>query len=318
VTALAAIKNRVRYGRPGAKPILQIFKLFCMTVQQPVQQKVRFYLEDIDTPIGRAINLAIAGLVLLSSAIFIAETYAIPNPVRVQLDCLNQLILTLFTLEYLLRLWSTEHKLRYFFSLYALIDLIAILPFLFTAIDIRFIRIFRWFRILRLLRYIEGATLLGYVSREDSAIFVRILFTLFSIVFIYSGLIYQVEHPINPAAFATFLDAVYFAVATMTTVGYGDITPISQLGRLLAVMMILTGIALIPWQVGDLIRQLVKTSKQTTAKLCSNCGLTEHDGDARFCKICGKSIAKIGDACELPTLNSEFGLEEAIAEESRN
>jgi voltage-gated potassium channel len=289
-----------------------------------LQQKVRFYLEDIDTPIGRAINLAIAGLVLLSTVIFITETYPIPDPVRVQIAFLNQLIMTLFTLEYVLRLWSAERKLRYFFSLYGLIDLIAIIPFLFitfnvTAIDIRFIRIFRWFRILRLLRYIEGATLLGYVSREDSAIFVRILFTLFSIVFIYSGLIYQVEHPINSAAFATFLDAVYFAVATMTTVGYGDITPISQLGRLLAVMMILTGIALIPWQVGDLIRQLVKTSNQTTATtLCSNCGLTEHDTDARFCKICGKAIAKIGDACELPTLNLGLSLEEAITEDSRH
>ena len=289
-----------------------------MTFQQKVQQKVRFYLEDIDTPIGRAINLAIAGLVLLSSAIFIAETYAIPEVVRDRIDFLNQLILALFTLEYLLRLWSAEHKLRYFFSLYALIDLIAILPFLFTAIDIRFIRIFRWFRILRLLRYMEGTTLLGYISREDSAIFARILFTLFSIVFIYSGLIYQVEHPINPEAFATFLDAVYFAVATMTTVGYGDITPISQLGRLLAVMMILTGIALIPWQVGNLIRQLVKTSNQTTATLlCSNCGLTEHDLDARFCKICGKSIAKVGAVCELPNLNSDFSLEEAIAEKAK-
>ena len=295
-----------------------------MTAQQTAQQKVRFYLEDIDTPIGKAINLTIAGLVLLSTVIFITETYPIPDRVRVQIALLNQLIMTLFTLEYVLRLWSAERKLRYFFSLYGLIDLLAIMPFLFitfnfTAIDIRFIRIFRWFRILRLLRYLEGTTLFGYVSREDSAIFMRILFTLFSIVFIYSGLIYQVEHPINPKAFATFLDAVYFAVATMTTVGYGDITPISQLGRLLAVMMILTGIALIPWQVGDLIRQLVKTTNQTTATLlCSNCGLTEHDLDARFCKICGKSIAKVGSACELPSLNSDFSLEEAIAEESRN
>ncbi len=295
-----------------------------MTVYQTVQQKVRFYLEDIDTPIGKAINLAIAGLVLVSTTIFITETYPIPDRIRVQIDSLNYLILTLFTLEYVLRLWSAEHKLRYFFSLYGLIDLVAIIPFLFTAfhitaIDIRFIRIFRWFRILRLLRYVEGATLLGYVTREDSAIFVRILFTLFSIVFIYSGLIYQVEHPINPQAFATFLDAVYFAVATMTTVGYGDITPISQLGRLLAVMMILTGIALIPWQVGDLIRQLVKTSRKTTAAiLCNNCGLTEHDADARFCKICGKSLVKVGDACELPTLNSGFSLGDAIAKDSRN
>lgn len=264
-----------------------------------LQQKIRFYLDDLETPIGKTINLSIAGLVILSLTVFITETYAIAAPIKAGLELLNDIVLSIFVVEYLVRLWSAENKVRYFFSLYALIDLIAILPFLFTAIDIRFLRILRWFRILRLLRFIEGKTIFGYVSREDSAIFIRILFTLFSIIFVYSGLIYQVEHPTNSGKFATFLDAVYFSVATMTTVGYGDITPISEMGRLLTVLMILTGIALIPWQIGDLIRQLVKTSNQTEA-LCSNCGLTLHDEDARFCKVCGKPLAKVGDACELP------------------
>ena len=274
-----------------------------------VKQVIRFYLEDIETPIGKAVNCAIAALVMLSVAIFIIETYPIPSPLRFQLDGLNHLILIVFTIEYGLRFWSAENKVRHFFSLYSLIDLIAILPFLFTAIDIRFIRIFRWFRILRLLRYVEGKTIFGYVTREDSAIFVRILFTLFTIIFLFSGLIYQVEHPINPAGFSTFLDAIYFSVATMTTVGYGDITPISEVGRLLAVLMILTGIALIPWQIGELIKQLLKTSNQTVQEtVCTNCGLTTHDTDARFCKICGKPIVKTGDACELPNLGSKLNV----------
>ncbi|PSB67146.1 Ion transporter, partial [filamentous cyanobacterium CCP1] len=228
-----------------------------------IRERIRFYLEDIETPAGKIVNLSIAGLVLLSVAIFIAETYTIPASVRVQLDMLNQVILFIFAVEYVLRLWSAENKIRHFFNLYSLIDLLVILPFFFTSVDIRFIRIFRWFRILRLIRYIEGKTIFGYVTREDSAIFVRILFTLFTIIFIFSGLIYQVEHPVNAESFSTFLDAIYFAVATMTTVGYGDITPISELGRLLAVLMIMTGIALIPWQIGELVKQLLKTSNRT-------------------------------------------------------
>lgn len=269
-----------------------------------LQQKVRFYLEDIDTLIGKTINLAIAGLVLLSLAIFVVETYTIPAPLHSRLDFLNQIILIIFIVEYGLRFWSAENKLRQFFSFYSLIDLLAILPFLFTAFDIRFIRIFRWFRILRLIRYIEGKTIFGYVSREDTAIFVRILFTLFTIIFIYSGLIYQAEHSVNSEKFATFLDAVYFSVATMTTVGFGDITPRSEVGRLLTVLMILTGIALIPWQIGDLIKQLVKTSGQASDQarveiLCTNCGLASHDGDAGFCKICGKALSRDGDRSPL-------------------
>ncbi|MCU0524553.1 MAG: ion transporter [Elainella sp. Prado103] len=269
------------------------------------RQQVRFYFEDIETPIGRAINLLVTGLVLLSSATFVAETYPLPDVIRMGLDGLNNLILVLFTIEYGLRLWSAEHRLRFCLNPYSLIDLVAILPFLFTALDIRFIRIFRWFRILRLIRFFEGRTVFGYVTRQDSAIFARILFTIFTIIFIYSGLIYQVEHPINSDEFATFLDAVYFSVATMTTVGYGDITPASEVGRLLAVLMILTGIALIPWQIGELIKQLVKTSNQVET-LCTNCGQETHDLDARYCKICGWQLSKVGRFCELPPSDRQF------------
>jgi voltage-gated potassium channel len=151
---------------------------------------------------------------------------------------------------------------------------------------------FRWFRILRLIRFINLKIYFLRISSEDGAIFARILFTLFTIIFIYSGLIYQVEHPVNAEAFETFLDAFYFSVVTMTTVGFGDVTPISEVGRLLTVLMILTGIAVIPWQLGDLIKQLLKTANQVE-KVCSGCGLPFHDKDAQFCKICGNRIQPV-------------------------
>jgi voltage-gated potassium channel len=260
---------------------------------------IKFQLDDIETPPGKAINFSIVGLVLLSSIIFVVETYPIPNPLRRSLEIADSIILWIFAIEYLLRLWMAEEKFKHIFKLYSLIDLLAILPFLFGAFDIRFIRIFRWFRILRLVRFIEGRTMLGYVSSEDSAILTRILFTLSTIIFVYSGLIYQVEHPINSEKFGTFLDAVYFSIATMTTVGFGDLTPVSQWGRLLTVMMIVTGIALIPWQVGDLVKRLVKTANQIESP-CLNCGLLLHDTDARFCKICGESLPQRGITCRIP------------------
>ncbi|MEA5574870.1 ion transporter [Anabaena sp. UHCC 0451] len=251
--------------------------------------KIEFYLTDLETPIGKAINLTIASLVLLSSGIFVAETYNISNDARLEIRALDTCILIVFAIEYLLRLWSAENKLKYIFSFYSIIDLMAILPSLIGFVDIRFIRLLRWFRILRLIRFIDSRFLFKSISSEDSVIFTRILFTLFAIIFVYSGLIYQVEHPVNPQNFGTFLDAFYFSVVTMTTVGFGDLTPISELGRLLTVLMILTGIALIPWQVGDLIKRLVKTANQVE-NVCSNCGLSFHDTDAEFCKICGTKL----------------------------
>ncbi|BAY83329.1 putative ion transporter [Calothrix parasitica NIES-267] len=253
------------------------------------RENTAFYLKDLQTPLGKVINLTIVILVMLSSSIFVAETYYIPKSISLVLNAIDVLILNIFAVEYLLRLWSAENRIQYIFSFYSIIDLIAILPFFMGAIDLGYIRLLRWFRILRLIRFIDRKFLFGNITTEDGAIFIRILFTLFAIIFVYSGLIYQVEHPVNPEVFTTFIDAMYFAVVTMTTVGFGDVTPVSEMGRLLTVLMILTGIALIPWQIGDLIKRIIKTTNEVET-ICSKCGLDLHDEDAKFCKLCGTKL----------------------------
>ncbi|HEY9729579.1 MAG TPA: ion transporter [Chroococcales cyanobacterium] len=257
-----------------------------------LRQKIAYYLEDVEAPVGRFVNLLILGLILLSSAIFVAQTYPIPTSIRETIDVIDTLIGITFVVEYLIRFWCANNKIKFLLNPFSIIDLIAITPFLLRITNIQFIRMFRWFRILRLVRFISLKVYFLRINSEDGVIFVRILFTLFTIIFVYSGLIYQVEHRANAQAFETFLDAFYFSVVTMTTVGFGDVTPTSEGGRLLTVLMILTGIALIPWQLGDLIKQLLKTANQVE-KACSGCGLPFHDTDAQFCKICGTHLERV-------------------------
>lgn len=253
------------------------------------REQVRRILDESNTSVGVAANGAIALLILLSAALFAIQTYSLPPSVQGWLHIADQILLALFTLEYLVRLWSSERRIKFIFSLYGLIDLVAILPFLLGFLDTRFLRLIRWLRILRLARFFEEKIWFARISGYEGLIFARILFTLFAIIFIYAGAIYQTEHETNGEGFVTFLDAAYFAVVTMTTVGYGDITPTSQVGRGLTIAMILTGIALIPRQVGQLIQQFTKVQNLVRVT-CVTCELLGHESDAQFCRRCGTAL----------------------------
>lgn len=254
-----------------------------------LRQKLAFYLDDTDSNVGLSLNLIILSLIFISSAIFVAQTYPISSKIKTSLAIVDWIILVLFTIEYILRLWSVENTKKYLFSFFGLIDLISILPLLLGWTDIRFIRIFRWFRILRIVRFWKIKKKIFGFQTEDSIIFVRIFLTLFTLIFVYAGLIYQVEHQINNDRLVNFFDAFYFVVVTMTTVGYGDVTPLSQAGRFMTVLMIFTGVLFIPWQLSELIGQVVKTSSLVEQK-CPNCSLSRHEPDALFCKQCGTEL----------------------------
>lgn len=256
--------------------------------------RLRQELEQAENELGIGLNVAIALLILLSAAIFVLQTYPLSEPWGRTLHLLDGVILAVFTVEYGARLWAAEQPVKYFFSLYALVDLVAIAPVLLGLFDIRYLRLVRWFRILKLARFLATDAWLG----TEGVIIARIVFTLFSIVFIYSGAIYQVEHPADPTVFATFLDAVYFAVVTMTTVGYGDVTPVSETGRTLTVLMILTGIALIPTQIGSLFQSINRIQDRMSV-VCANCGLDKHEVDAQYCRRCGTKLNGEGVSSEV-------------------
>lgn len=253
------------------------------------KETIAAYLDDANRETGGWVTGAIAALILASAAIFVLSTYDLDPPWPSLLQGADWAILILFTVEYVLRIWTAERWWRYVLSVYGVIDLIAILPLGPGLLHWQGLQGLSWLRVLRLSRLLRDRALLSRMTAADTLGVVRIIVTIIGIIFVYAGLIFQVEEYYQPETFKSFLDAAYFAVVTITTVGYGDIAPVSDAGRLCTMLMILTGIALIPTQVGDLIRRILKMSNGVQVP-CDRCGWSLHDPDAQFCKRCGNAL----------------------------
>ncbi len=221
------------------------------------KERIGFYFEDIETPAGIAFDLVVIALILMVSANFVIETYDISAAFRQILKVAEAVIISIFIIEYLLRFWVAQNKVRHFFSLYSLIDLLAILPFFF-ATQVEFLRVVRVFRFLRLLRFYHPHRILARFTNEDVFLASRLFFTFFTIIFISSGLLYHIENPANPEKFSNFFDAFYFSFIAMTTVGFGDLTPITTAGKAVTILMISAALIFIPWQIGQLIRRIMR------------------------------------------------------------
>jgi voltage-gated potassium channel len=254
--------------------------------QMTLRQIIQFYMIDFQTPLGRGIDILIIALNLLVVALFVLNTYEISASQREMLGRLENAVVAIFILEYLLRLYGAPYRWSHVKDIYSIIDLVAILPTLilmalpatFFIHDIKFIqtlRVLTVFRIFRFLRFIsQNHLLFGTISQG---------------MINYSGLFYFVENPLNPNV-QNFGDAFYFTVVAVSTVGFGDIVPVTQAGRLVTVAMIISGIILIPFQAARIFRAWLMTEQEKKVQICPSCGLDRHDVDARYCKKCGKGL----------------------------
>ena len=254
-----------------------------------IKQKINFYFEDLTTPMGKTFDLVIIVLIFLLCITFVVETYDISDRVRGIATLVETIIIIIFIIEYFLRLWVAEKKLTHIFHIYSLIDLAAIIPIFFAQQHFQVIRVFRVIRIMRLMRFLENRHFFFGSIKSVHLIIFRIIYIIAAIVFVSAGLIFYAEHEINPEKFNTFFNAIYFSVVTLTTVGFGDITPVSPYGRIITVLIIISGIVFIPWQVRNLIAHFI-ISINKVFLTCKGCGLEYHDKDAVHCKRCGSKI----------------------------
>ncbi|WP_458205638.1 ion transporter [Haladaptatus sp. NG-SE-30] len=259
------------------------------------QEVVRFYLLDHKTPLGKAIDIALLVLNLVFVGVFVVETYPVRPSVQDTLWNLEFGIAMIFLVEYLLRLYGARNRVAEFFNVYTMIDLVALLPTFAVAVlplsavalNIGFLRVVRVIRVLRFYRFTRDADFFFGTVSDNALRALKLVLTVLVLFFISAGLFYSVEFAANPAV-NTFGDAFYYTVVTLSTVGFGDILPVTAAGRWVTVATILAGIIIIPWQASKIVREW--GSKEKVNVTCPNCGLSYHDRDASHCKACGHVI----------------------------
>ena len=263
----------------------------------------RHHLHEIifeaDTPAGRAFDVGLLVCILISVAAVLLES--VPD-IQLRfgrwLRGLEWAVTVLFTAEYLLRLVSVGKPLRYALSFFGLVDLLAILPTylsLFIAgtqslIVIRALRLLRVFRVLKLMHFLGEAQMLLAALRASFRKITVFLGTVLTLVLIIGALMYLIEG--EASGFTSIPESIYWAIVTLTTVGYGDIAPQTPLGKSLASLVMVTGYGILAVPTGIVTVELAQlsTKKPVSTQACPECSGEGHDVDARFCKHCGAHL----------------------------
>lgn len=269
--------------------------------QYPVQrgrQRLHEIIFEADTPAGRAFDVTLLILIVLSVAVVLLESVRTVQLMYFRAFYLLEWTFTLlFTVEYALRLYAVKAPLRYVRSFYGVVDLLAILPTYLSLLlpgaqalsVVRILRLLRVFRILKLAAYLNESGELWraiVLSRRKITIF---LFTVSTIVVVVGALMHLVEGPAN--GFTDIPTSVYWAVVTLTTVGYGDISPVTALGRFLAVLVMLMGYGIIAVPTGIVTAELTRGMRDpVTNTAYPVCGAEGHRPDALFCRRCGGKL----------------------------
>ncbi|MFC4425646.1 ion transporter [Deinococcus navajonensis] len=251
-----------------------------------------------DTPGARLFDLALTLMILLSILLVMVESV---GPVRArlgpQLRGAEGALTLLFALEFLLRLVTARRPTHYARSFFGIVDLLSVLPGLLSLLlpgaqafqVVRALRLLRIFRILKLGRYLSEANIITSALRASAAKITVFLATVLTLVLIIGTLMYVVEGPAN--GYTSIPTSIYWAIVTITTVGYGDIAPKTGLGKFIASATMILGYGILAVPTGIVTVGLTQAHAQSQARRsCPACGEAGHEPAARFCKRCGEAL----------------------------
>ncbi len=263
-----------------------------------VRERIHEIIFEADTPAGKGFDVALLVLIVLSVVAVMLESVAsVRNEIRFWLRAFEWVVTILFTIEYVLRLACVGKPWRYARSFFGVVDLLAILPTYLSVVlpgaqsllVIRALRLLRVFRVLKLVQFVGEARELTAALRASARKIIVFLGAVLTIVVIVGSLMYLIEGEDN--GFTSIPVSIYWAIVTMTTVGYGDLAPQTALGKILASAIMIMGYGIIAVPTGIVSVELAGVvSKRVTTQACPDCGAGGHDHDATNCKYCGATL----------------------------
>jgi len=262
-----------------------------------LRERWRQIIFEADTPAGRTFDVCLIGCILFSVvAVMLASVKDIRTNHDTALVAAEWFFTILFTIEYAARLWTVRSPGHYARSFFGVVDLLAILPTYLSLflpgteyfVIVRTLRVLRVFRVLKLVEYLREARTITQAMKASSKKIQVFLLAVAILVVIFGSLMYLIEGEAN--GFTSIPRGVYWAVVTLSTVGYGDITPQTPLGQFLASLLMVTGYGIIAVPTGIVTAEFTRSYIHTSRRSCPNCSAEGHAEDARFCRRCGKPM----------------------------
>ena len=268
--------------------------------QKPWKTKLHEIIYEADTPAGKLFDVLLLITILASIAVVMLESVpAIGAKYERSINIAEWIFTILFTIEYILRIISIKSPRNYIFSYYGIVDLLATIPkylSLFIVgsnafIVLRALRLLRVFTILKITRYIGEANKLKSALKASKPKITIFLFAVLILSFILGTIMYLAEGSAG-SGFTSIPKSIYWTIVTLTTVGYGDITPITTIGQFIASVIMILGYGIIAVPTGIVSAEYAANYSNTAnnTQACSNCSAERHQDEAKFCHNCGDSL----------------------------
>ena len=269
------------------------------TLKSNWQKKLHEIIFEADTPLGKAFDIAlIIGILLSVCTVMLESIRSVREAYGFHLYLVEWIFTISFTIEYILRLLCVGRPIKYAKSFFGIVDLLAVIPtyvgLLFPSghylMVIRILRVLRVFRVLKLAHYLGEAKLLMEALKASRRKITVFVFTVMTIVVIVGSIMYVIEGEEN--GYTSIPKGIYWAIVTLTTVGYGDISPKTDMGQILASLVMIMGYAIIAVPTGIVTAEISQqTMKQrVSTQACPECSLEGHESDASHCKFCGSRL----------------------------